>query len=150
MTPARPPARAQRTDAVDVEVHADPGSIDPTAWNRLVDERASATPFMRHEYLVALHASRSAVAAGGGQPQFLTVAREGELVAACPMYLKDHSYGEYVFDWAWADAYRRHGLQYYPKLVDAVPFTPVPGPRLLALRKEHRGMLLRGIQQLAE
>ena len=56
----------------------------------------------------------------------------GELVAACPLYLKDHSYGEYVFDWAWADAYRRHGLDYYPKLLDAMPFTPVPGPRLLA------------------
>ena len=54
------------------------------------------------------------------------------LVAACPLYLKDHSYGEYVFDWAWADAYQRHGLDYYPKLLIAVPFTPVPGPRLLA------------------
>ncbi len=55
------------------------------------------------------------------------------LLAACPVYLKDHSYGEYVFDWAWADAYQRHGLRYYPKLLNAVPFTPVPGSRLLAV-----------------
>ena len=69
----------------------------------------------------------------GWAPQFLVArATAGELVAACPLYLKDHSYGEYVFDWAWADAYQRHGLDYYPKLLGAVPFTPVPGPRLLA------------------
>ena len=75
--------------------------------------------------------------------------RAGSPVAACPLYLKDHSYGEYVFDWAWADAYRRHGLEYYPKLLDAVPFTPVPGPRLLARTHEHRVLLLRAIEQLA-
>src|SRR6478736_3507541 len=71
------------------------------------------------------------------------------LVAACPLYLKDHSYGEYVFDWAWADAYQRHGLAYYPKLLDAVPFTPVPGPRLLARDDALRGVLLQAIETLA-
>jgi uncharacterized protein len=71
------------------------------------------------------------------------------LVAACPLYVKEHSYGEYVFDWAWADAYQRHGLAYYPKLLDAVPFTPVPGPRLLARDEAGRGLLLRAMQQLA-
>jgi predicted N-acyltransferase len=73
-----------------------------------------------------------------------------DLIAACPLYLKDHSYGEYVFDWAWADAYRRHGLDYYPKLLDAVPFTPVPGPRLLARDTPARVALLLGMQQFAE
>jgi hypothetical protein len=71
------------------------------------------------------------------------------LVAACPLYLKDHSYGEYVFDWAWADAYQRHGLAYYPKLLCAVPFTPVPGSRLLARDDATRTLLLAAMQRLA-
>ena len=93
--------------------------------------------------------SASAIADTGWAPHFLVVERAGEVVAACPLYLKDHSYGEYVFDWAWADAYRRHGLDYYPKLLDAIPFTPVPGPRLLARTHQHRLLLLRAIEQLA-
>jgi predicted N-acyltransferase len=132
-----------------VRVCRDPAEIDAAAWDALVAAQPSATPFMTMAYLRALHASRSAVGRTGWAPHFLLVERDGELVAACPLYLKDHSYGEYVFDWAWADAYRRHGLDYYPKLVDAVPFTPVPGPRLLARSHEHRLVLLRAIEQLA-
>ncbi|CAN5920572.1 GNAT family N-acetyltransferase [soil metagenome] len=109
----------------------------------------SATPFMRHEYLRALHESASADGTSGWMPHFLAVFENDVLIAACPLYLKDHSYGEYVFDWAWADAYQRHGLRYYPKLLDAVPFTPVPGPRLLARDSVGRRVLLRGMQQLA-
>ena len=149
MTPPQRSARARAAEAAEVEVHVDPASIDAAAWNRLVDERASAGPFMRHAYLVALDASRSAVASTGWQPQFLTISRDGELVAACPVYLKDHSYGEYVFDWAWADAYQRHGLDYYPKLLVAVPFTPVPGPRLLGRTHDDRVLLLRALEQIA-
>jgi uncharacterized protein len=104
---------------------------------------------MRHEYLVALHASGSATGETGWQPQFLTAWRGEELVGACPLYLKSHSYGEYVFDWAWADAYQRHGLRYYPKLLDAVPFTPVPGPRLLAHDIGTRIGLLQAMRQIA-
>ena len=98
----------------------------------MLSAQPSATPFMRHEYLAALHDSGSAADDTGWPPQFLAVEPAAQLVAACPLYLKTHSYGEYVFDWAWADAYQRHGLRYYPKLLGAVPFTPVPGPRLLA------------------
>lgn len=101
-------------------------------WNRLLQRQASPTPFMRHEYLLALEASGSADAATGWRPAWLTITQGGRLRAACALYLKDHSYGEYVFDWSWADAYRRHGLAYYPKALCAVPFTPVPGSRLLA------------------
>jgi predicted N-acyltransferase len=104
---------------------------------------------MHIEYLVALHRSLSAVAKTGWQPQFVCVYSGATLVAACPLYLKAHSYGEYVFDWAWADAYQRHGLAYYPKLLDAVPFTPVPGPRLLARDEAGRTLLLRAIEALA-
>jgi predicted N-acyltransferase len=67
-----------------------------------------------------------------------------------PLYLKDHSYGEYVFDWAWAEAYHRHGLEYYPKLLCAVPFTPISGPRLMAESENHRGLLLKAALVLAE
>lgn len=123
--------------------------IDATQWNRLLEEQPSATPFMRHEYLNALQESGSASAETGWHAQYLVVHDGLRLVAACPLYLKDHSYGEYVFDWAWADAYRRHGLDYYPKLLDAVPFTPVPGPRLLARNASDRRLLLEGMKQFA-
>lgn len=132
-----------------IRVFDDPAQIDAAAWNALVESRPSATPFMRHEYLLALHASGSATEATGWLPQFLALFEAERLVAACPLYLKTHSYGEYVFDWAWADAYQRHGLRYYPKLLDAVPFTPVPGPRLLANAPEHRVVLLQAMLQLA-
>jgi uncharacterized protein len=127
----------------------DPNEIDAKSWDALVDAQVQPSPFVRLAYLRALHASGSAVAETGWAPHFLLLEQDGALIAACPLYLKDHSYGEYVFDWAWADAYRRHGLDYYPKLLDAIPFTPVPGPRLLARTHAHRLLLLRGIEQFA-
>ncbi|MDP3822839.1 MAG: GNAT family N-acetyltransferase [Burkholderiales bacterium] len=132
-----------------IRVFDDPAAIDAQQWNALLDEQASSTPFMRHEYLLAMHTSASATGAIGWLPQFLAVVHDDVLVAACPLYLKDHSYGEYVFDWAWADAYQRHGLRYYPKLLSAVPFTPVPGPRLLARDQASRRVLLRAMRQIA-
>jgi len=132
-----------------VEVVDDPDGIDLSEWNALLDEQPSATPFMRLEYLRALHASGSASDETGWQAQFLVLRRRGVIAAACPLYLKAHSYGEYVFDWAWADAYQRHRLRYYPKLLDAVPFTPVPGSRLLARSQDDRRLLLQAMQQFA-
>ena len=132
-----------------VQVVDDPREIDLAEWNALLAAQASTSPFMRLEYLRALHESESASESTGWQAQFMLVRRGDTLVAACPLYLKAHSYGEYVFDWAWADAYRRHGLRYYPKLLDAVPFTPVPGPRLLARTPADRRLLLHAIEQLA-
>ena len=105
---------------------------------------------MHHAYLAALHESGSAVAETGWTPRFMDMQRNGETVGVCALYLKQHSYGEYVFDWAWADAYRRHGLAYYPKLLAAVPFTPVPGSRLLATDAAARAALARGLVQLAQ
>jgi len=142
------PSATSENDYV-IRIFDDPDAIDVHAWNVLVDAQASANPFMRHEYLVALHRSTSAVEATGWQAQFLAVFAQDTLVAACPLYLKEHSYGEYVFDWAWADAYQRHGLAYYPKLLCAVPFTPVPGPRLLARDPVSRRVLLRAMRQFA-
>ena len=88
-------------------------------------------PFLRYDFLYALEASGSVGANSGWQPRHLLIEENGELVAALPLYLKQHSYGEYVFDWSWADAWHRNGIPYYPKLVSAIPFTPATGPRLL-------------------
>ncbi|MDB5999561.1 MAG: hypothetical protein JWP52_1260 [Rhizobacter sp.] len=123
--------------------------LDREQWNALVDASPSATPFMRHEYLSALADSGSTGGETGWTPQILALLDGTTLRAACPLYLKDHSYGEYVFDWAWADAYQRNGLDYYPKLLSAVPFTPVPGPRLLARDEADRLILLKGMEALA-
>ncbi len=127
----------------------DPLQIDTAAWNALLATQAQPTPFMRLEYLQALQRSRSAVPATGWTPRFLICERAGELIGAVPAYLKTHSYGEYVFDWAWAEAYERHGLAYYPKLLVAVPFTPVPGSRLLATDDETRIWLLKALLSVA-
>lgn len=112
--------------------------IGQPAWDALVQLQPGANPFLSFAFLDALHASGCASAQSGWQAQFLTLWRqedgqdEAELAAALPLYVKSHSYGEYVFDWAWADAYQSHGLEYYPKLLSAIPFTPVTGSRLLA------------------
>ena len=143
--------REEFTDAVYVtRVHDDPAALDPQAWNDLLEIQPQPTPFLRHEYLNALHTSGSAVASTGWAPQFITLHRDGQLQAACAGYLKSHSYGEYVFDWAWADAYRRHGLRYYPKLLSAIPFTPVPGTRLMARDARGRNELARALLATAQ
>ncbi len=133
-----------------IRVHSQFDTLDATAWNALLEQQPAPTPFMSHEYLAALHSSASAVPATGWAPQWVTVDDAGTLVAATVLYLKSHSYGEYVFDWAWADAYRRHGLRYYPKLLGAVPFTPVPGTRLLARDEAGRAALLAAIGGIVE
>ena len=141
-----------------IRVVSDPSQIDASAWDGLLDTQADPSPFLRHAYLAALFNSGSAIAATGWQMQFVLIDRDNgpggtgsaTLVAACPLYLKSHSYGEYVFDWAWADAYQRHGLAYYPKLLSAVPFTPVPGPRLMARSMDDRVLLLGALRTLAE
>lgn len=122
-----------------------PGEVDAAAWDALLPPAGEATPFMRHAYLAALHASGSATPATGWDPHFVTLWCGGELAAACPLYVKSHSYGEYVFDWAWANAYEEHGLRYYPKALIAVPYTPVPGPRLLARDDAARQALMREV-----
>jgi len=127
----------------------DPASLDSPAWDELLTRQAAPTPFMRAAYLQALHESRSAWPRSGWSPRFVTLWSGARLCAAAPAYLKTHSWGEYVFDWAWADAYQRHGLRYYPKLLIAVPFTPVPGTRLMALDDRARDALVRSLTRLA-
>eukprot|EP01034_Spumella_vulgaris_P045064 gene45064-56097_t len=90
-----------------------------TAWNALLAAQGEDNPFLSYAFLHALHESGSASADTGWQPQYLALWDQdsGELAAAMPLYVKAHSYGEYVFDWAWADAYHRNGIEYYPKLL---------------------------------
>ncbi len=133
-----------------IRVLSSPSDVSPDAWNALLAAQAEPSPFMRHEYLSALHESRSATPESGWMPQFVTLWRGRQLQAACPLYIKDHSYGEYVFDWAWANAYEQHGLAYYPKAVVAVPFTPVPGTRLLARDAQSRTLLVQGLVALCK
>lgn len=132
-----------------IRVDDDPSALPSSAWNALLAAAPQPSPFMRLEYLQAMVASGSAVADKGWQAQFLSVWEGDTLIAACPAWLKSHSRGEYVFDWAWADAYERHGLEYYPKLLVAVPFTPVPGSRLLARDEAARDWLVKGLRALA-
>lgn len=140
---------AKDEGSIVIRVDDSPEALPQDLWDELLSRQARPTPFMRLAYLRALHASGSAVAGTGWQPQFLSLWRGTELLAACPAWLKGHSYGEYVFDWAWADAYRRHGLSYYPKLLVAVPFTPVPGSRLLAVDDAARLLLAQALRALA-
>jgi hypothetical protein len=103
--------------------------VDPRQWNALVGRGA---PFLRHEFLLGLEQSGCATPETGWDAHHLLLTdAQGQLTAAMPLYLKPHSWGEFVFDFAWAEAYRRAGLRYYPRLVSAVPFTPATGPRLL-------------------
>jgi predicted N-acyltransferase len=104
--------------------------VEPSEWNALV--ASAAQPFLRHEFLLSLEESGCTTPKTGWTPEHL-VARDatGRLVGAVPLYRKSHSRGEFVFDFSWANAYAQYGLPYYPKLLSAVPFTPVSGPRLL-------------------
>jgi hypothetical protein len=121
-------------------------AVDPQEWNAL----AGAQPFVRHEFLSALMETGCASRRTGWRPQIALVRRAGALTGAMPLFAKTHSYGEYVFDWAWAEAHERHGIDYYPKLVCAVPFTPVRGTRLLASCDADRQLLLKAALELAQ
>jgi len=102
-------------------------SIPATEWNAIC---ATDYPFIRHEFLLALEQSGAVSAETGWTPHHLLVYEKNILIAVMPGYLKDHSYGEFVFDFQWAEAYQRNGLNYYPKYISAIPFSPVTGPRL--------------------
>ena len=101
--------------------------IDEATWQAVA---GSGYPFIRHAFLKALEDTGAVGGDSGWAAQHLLVYRGEQLVALAPSYLKIHSYGEYVFDWAWADAYHRFRREYYPKLITAIPFTPVTGPRI--------------------
>jgi predicted N-acyltransferase len=132
-----------------VAVHDSIADIAADDWNRLAGDDF---PFLRHEFLLAAERSGSVSPETGWHASHLCYVHNSELRAAMPLYRKDHSWGEFVFDWAWARAYEQAGLSYYPKLVSAVPFTPAPSRRLLlrdAADTEAASVLLRAAVDLA-
>jgi predicted N-acyltransferase len=139
-------------DPLTLRLVGDISTVPAAAWDECA---GTANPFVSHDFLAALEASGSVGGRSGWRPCHAVLEdRRGRLRAAVPLYLKRHSYGEYVFDHGWAAAYERAGGRYYPKLQGAVPFTPVPGPRLLvapgAEREPIRRALVRGLVELAE
>jgi len=117
------------SEQITVKVIPSISEVSPEAWDFCA---GTSHPFTRHAFLSALEDSGSATAETGWQPQHMVIeSPDGSLLGAAPLYLKNHSYGEYVFDWGWADAFERAGGNYYPKLQCSVPFTPVTGSRFL-------------------
>ena len=121
--------------------------VSADSWNALT---GTTQPFIQHGFLAALEASGSVTAGDGWAPAHLLLENDaGELVGAAPLYKKDHSFGEFVFDFAWANAYRQLGMSYYPKLVNAIPFTPVAGPRVLGADAAARESVARHLAGLS-
>jgi len=120
-------------------------SVTPVQWDTL----AGPEPLLSHAFLGALEKTGCVGEQAGWIPAHVLLTEDDQLTGALPLYIKTHSYGEYVFDWAWADAYQRNGLRYYPKLLSAVPFTPVTGPRLLARDPANRRLLVEAALELA-
>ncbi len=114
------------------EIITDIAQLDASKWNGMV---GSSNPFMRHEFLLALEKHHCVGESFGWLPRHIVAYNnKRQLEGAIPLYLKHNSYGEFVFDWGWADAYKRAGLNYYPKLVCSIPYTPATGPRILTAR----------------
>lgn len=125
-------------------------SISPADWNRLTAGKASCgNPFIQHAFLAALEKSGSVGPGTGWTPSHIVLRSNSRIIAVAPTYLKDHSFGEYVFDHGWAEAYARAGGRYYPKLLSAVPFTPVTGPRLLAEDEDGKKLLANALVMAA-
>jgi predicted N-acyltransferase len=129
--------------ALKLQISDSMSNIDSSSWDAL----AGNVPLLSHAFLSALESSGSVGAESGWQPSPIFVFDNDLLVGAMPLYIKSHSYGEYVFDWAWADAYARNGMAYYPKLLCAIPFTPITSARLLSDRPDIQALLVQALTQ---
>lgn len=131
--------------AAEISIVTTIADLPAAQWDALT----GGNPFLCHAFLAALQESGCATQRTGWQAQFLALWQDEQLIGALPLYLKRHSYGEYVFDWAWAEAYERQGLDYYPKLLCAVPFSPITGLRALGATAEIRATLIQAALQMA-
>ncbi len=133
---------------VNIIISESLADVAPEEWDALT----GGNPTLKHAWLQSMIDAGCTSAATGWLPQFIMLRRDvagkSTLVGAVPLYMKGHSYGEYVFDWAWADAYQRAGMDYYPKLLSAVPFTPCSGSRLMAATGHDRKLLLDALLQI--
>jgi len=139
-TPGRGSAARISREMVQLELLDGVADVPRAEWNALVGD---ASPFLEWDWLASLEHAGAVGADTGWFPKPLVARDAGRLVAACPLYVKGHSEGEFVFDWGWADAAERAGIRYYPKLLVGVPFTPVTGARLLVAPGEDRGAWFR-------
>lgn len=130
--------------ALRLEVAERIAKLPADAWDVL----AGGVPLLSHAFLSAFETSNSVGAGTGWQPCFLLLYDDTQLIGAMPLYVKYHSYGEYVFDWAWAEAYERNGLSYYPKLVSAIPFTPITSSRLLTNHPDTKALIVNALSQI--
>ena len=124
--------------------------IEEKVWNNIIK---SDYPFLQHSFLLALEKCKCVGENTGWYPFHLLVKEAEKVIGLMPMYIKTDSHGEFIFDWSWADAFYRNGVDYYPKLVSAIPFTPATGPRLCLLdeinRSEVSGLIKEGIEKIA-
>jgi predicted N-acyltransferase len=120
-------------------------NINQKEWNDLT----KSNPFLRLEFFQSLEASKSIGEGTGWHPFPAIVIDQGSLVGASPIFLKEHSYGEYVFDWSWAEAYQKYGKNYYPKIASCIPFTPATGPRIFGLDLSIKKNIIVQIEELA-
>ena len=138
------------SEKLHLEVIDHLADVSAKDWNALLD--INAGPFLRHEFLSALEETGCVGKNTGWQVAHLVLKQDGQLIGAMPLYLKRHSYGEFVFDWSWAQAYEQQGLNYYPKVLCAIPFTPVQGSRILCNPKsdatEIQSALIAGLKTL--
>ena len=131
-----------QTPEVSVQLASSFSEIAPAKWDALCD----GTPLLKHAFFQALENSNS-IGPDTGWTSYPLVAYQGEqLIGAMPLFLKSHSYGEYVFDWAWADAYERSGMRYYPKLLSAIPFSPITSRRLLAYSDDTKRLMIDALE----
>jgi predicted N-acyltransferase len=127
----------------EIQIATSYSQINAQDWDALITD----SPLLSHAFLSALEATKCVGEGTGWQPYPILVYESGKLVGAAPLYLKGHSYGEYVFDWSWAEAYERSGLSYYPKLLVAVPFSPITGARLISNNPDVQAMIIRTMEQ---
>jgi len=120
-------------------------NINQREWNDLT----KSNPFLKLEFFQSLEASNSIGESTGWYPFPAIVSHEGRIIGASPIFLKQHSYGEYVFDWSWAEAYQKYGESYYPKIVSCIPFTPVSGPRVFGSDASIKKNIVEQIEELA-
>lgn len=133
-----------KSAAFSVQIITSINDIAATDWDALTD----GTPLISHAFLSALENSASVGQGTGWMPHPLIVTQNNQLVGAMPLYLKSHSYGEYVFDWAWADAFQRSGMDYYPKLLSAIPFSPISSSRLLSHQPEVQLLMIQALENM--
>src|SRR5690606_1813149 len=131
---------------VVVQVIGSITEVDANQWNALT----AGMPLLSYAFLTALETSASVGKNTGWIPCIITISQQDTLIGAIPLYIKHHSYGEYAFDWSWADAYEQNGLSYYPKLLAAIPFSPITSTRLLAKNSEIKRLLIEAVESVMQ